>query len=75
MAEEHVKQLFAAREKLVADRRELAEAMAKPFERGHTDSRNKFVVVQAAIEAIDRAIQDEQPAKGPALTGPRLVPK
>jgi hypothetical protein len=73
MAEGHVKQLVAAREKLVADRRELAEALAKPFERGHTDSRDKFVAVQMAIEAIDRALQDEQPAGGPGITGPSLL--
>jgi hypothetical protein len=31
------------------------------------------VAVQMAIEAIDRALQDEQPAGGPGITGPRLL--
>jgi hypothetical protein len=76
MTEEHAKQLSAARERLVADRRGLAEALAKSYERSNTDSmRSSFVAVQAAIEAIDRAIKDEQPTKGPAIPGPRLVPK
>jgi hypothetical protein len=55
MAEEHAKQLAAAKEKLVADRRQLAETLAKPHERGQADVRASFVAVQATIEAIDRA--------------------
>ena len=34
MAEQYVEQLAAARERVVADRRELAEELAKPYERG-----------------------------------------
>jgi len=76
MAEEHVKQLSTAREKLVAERRMLAEMLAKPHERGQADVRASFVAVQTAIEAIDRALQDEQPqpTRGPVRTGPKLVP-
>jgi hypothetical protein len=74
MAEEHAKQLAAVKEKLVAERRQLAETLAKPHERGQADVRASFVAVQATIEAIDRALQDEQPAGGLAVAGPRLVP-
>jgi hypothetical protein len=63
MAEEHAKQLSAAREKLVAERRQLAETLAKPHERGQTDVRANFVAVEETIEAIDRALQDEQPTE------------
>jgi hypothetical protein len=34
MAEQYVEQLAAARERVVADRRELADELAKPYERG-----------------------------------------
>ena len=34
MAEQYVEQLAAARERIVADRRELADELAKPYERG-----------------------------------------
>jgi hypothetical protein len=34
MAEQYVEQLAAAREGMVADRRELADELAKPYERG-----------------------------------------
>jgi hypothetical protein len=74
MAQEHAKQLSAAREKLVAERRQLAETLAKPHERGQTDVRAHFVAIQETIEAIDRALHDEQPAKEPALPGSRLAP-
>jgi len=68
MPEEHVKQLVAARERLLADRRGLTEVLAKPYERGKTERwQERFVTVQATIEAIDRALQDERhPAEGRA---------
>ena len=34
MAEQYVEQLAAARERIVADRPELADELAKPYERG-----------------------------------------
>jgi hypothetical protein len=46
MAEEHARQLAAAREKLVAERRQLAEILAKPHERGQAEVRANFVTVQ-----------------------------
>ena len=38
MAEHYVEQLAAARERIVADRRELADELAKPYERGRTSN-------------------------------------
>jgi hypothetical protein len=72
MAKEHTKQLSAARDRLVADRRELATALAGPYKRGHTEHmRECFITIQAAIEAIDCAVRDEQ---SPTITGiPRKV--
>jgi hypothetical protein len=67
MAEEHVKQLNAARERLVADRRNLAVALAEPYKKGHSENmRDAFIAVQATIEAIDRALVDERPGFKPA---------
>jgi hypothetical protein len=54
MAKEHAKQLLAARDRLVADRRDLVTALAGPYKRGHTENmRECFITVQATIEAID----------------------
>jgi len=66
MAEDHVKQLAAARERLVADRRSLAVALAEPHQRTHSENmRQTFLDVQATIEAIDRAIRDEEHMMNP----------
>jgi hypothetical protein len=52
--------LKKTRERLVEDRRDLAKIMAAPFEREKThDARMRFVNMQVAIEAVDRAIKDE----------------
>jgi len=57
MSEQHAALLKKARERLVEDRRDLARTIAAPFEREKThDAREKFVDIQAVIEAIDRAI-------------------
>ena len=54
---EHVKKLIAARERIIQDRRNLADALANEYKGGHTERmRDSFVVTQNAIEAIDRAI-------------------
>ena len=46
---------------MVEDRRDLAKTIAAPFEREKTrDAREKFLDIQAVIEAVDRAIEDEQ---------------
>jgi hypothetical protein len=40
--------------------RAFAKIIAAPFEREKTrDAREKFIDIQAAIEAVDRAIEDE----------------
>ena len=61
MSEQHTALLKTARERLVEDRQAFAKIIAAPFEREKTrDAREKFVDIQAVIEAVDRAIEDEQ---------------
>jgi hypothetical protein len=56
----HVKKLIAARERMIQDRRNLADALASEYKGGHTERmRDGFIVTQNAIEAIDRAIAHE----------------
>ena len=58
---EHITNLIAARDKQVADRRDVAGALAAKHRRGHPDDLRESVVrIQNAIEAIDRAISDER---------------
>jgi hypothetical protein len=70
---EHIKKLIAAREVVVTQRRTAADALSRPYERGHAqDMKQVFVVVQATIEAIDRALADERQIAskpGPVPTG------
>jgi hypothetical protein len=62
---EHTKNLTAARERLVEERRDLAVALNNPYTRGHTENlQDRFNVIQATIEAIDRAIGDEKHIAG-----------
>ena len=64
MSEQHAT-LLKARERLVEDRRAFAKIIAAPFEREKTvDARARFVELQATIEAIDRAIEDEEGGQG-----------
>lgn len=61
MAQEHVDELKRARGQLVKSRRDLASALAKPYDRGNTERlRQHMVDVQAAIQAIDEALIDEE---------------
>jgi len=61
MSEQYAALLKTARERLVEDRRAFAKIIAAPFEREKTrDAREKFIDIQAAIEAVDRAIEDEE---------------
>ena len=56
-----ISDLEAARATLVKARRSWASAMAAGYVRGETETTlAKFVEIQAAIEAIDRAIEDEE---------------
>jgi hypothetical protein len=56
-------QLATARERIVVDRRELADELAKPYERGRYEQWRRIIEVQATIDAIDRAITDERSIK------------
>ena len=61
MTHDHIKTLRKTREHLVSQRRLTAEALAAGFERGEATERNvdEIVKLQAAIKAIDEAIEDE----------------
>jgi hypothetical protein len=53
MSEQHTALLKKARDRLIEDRRDLAKTIAAPFEREKTrDAREKFVDIQAVIEAV-----------------------
>jgi hypothetical protein len=57
---EHVKQLSAARVRLIADRRSAAIAIADESRRGlNGDSCDALILIQTTVEAIDRALADE----------------
>jgi hypothetical protein len=67
---DQIEKLRAARDQQVEARRQLAEALAEPYKKGHTeDMRTAFIDVQATIEAIDRAIADEQHLPSTPKTG------
>ena len=56
--------LQKARETLVKMRRNIATALAAGYARGKTeDAIEQFSEIQAAINAIDKAIKDEEPIK------------
>jgi hypothetical protein len=56
-----ISDLEGARATLVKERRNLASAMAAGYVRGETENAMvRFVEIQAAIEAVDRAIEDEE---------------
>jgi hypothetical protein len=55
-----VNKLIAARERMIQDRRKLADALACEYKDGHTERmRDSFIITQNSIEAIDRAIAHE----------------
>jgi hypothetical protein len=61
MADDHVAALLRAREKLVRQRRSLATSLGEDQQRGHIDDRrSQFIELQQALEALDRAMDDEQ---------------
>jgi hypothetical protein len=56
---DHLKKLHAARVQAV--KAEVADTLTENFRRGHTeDVRDLFIRLQDTIEAIDRAILDEE---------------
>jgi hypothetical protein len=58
---EYLEKLRVARAQTVAGRREIAARLAEDYEEGQTEEfREWFVEIQATIEAIDRAILDEE---------------
>jgi len=61
MAEDPVFTLKKAREQVVRGRRHCATALAGGYQRGETESSMQYMVqIQQCIEALDRAIEDEQ---------------
>lgn len=61
MSEEHANNLKKARAQLIEQRRAFAKVLAGPYDRGKTEqAREKFLDIQATIEAIDRAVADEE---------------
>ena len=64
---------MAALKPAVEDRRAFAKIIAASFEREKTvDARARFVELQATIEAIDRAIEDEEGGQG-SLNWPTIA--
>jgi len=64
---EHIRKLIAARDREVEQRRNIADALAKAYERGETERmREAFINIQKTIEAIERAIQHEKMLAGVA---------
>lgn len=62
----HLDDLNQLRAITIGHRRKLVKELAAPGgARGAQDLRELFVALQATVEAIDRAIQDEREAAGP----------
>ncbi|WP_196776314.1 hypothetical protein [Rhizobium etli] len=61
MADEHLKTLDTALEKMRNRRRALAENLAGDYARDYSEGwRDQFVQIQEAIDALLRAIEDEK---------------
>lgn len=59
---ERLETLKKARNRMIEDRDAHAKVLAAPFERDTAErARNKFVEMQALIDALDRAIKGESP--------------
>jgi hypothetical protein len=65
MAQEHVEALTAVRDRLIEQRRRLADSLAKPDKRDDAERVREFVEIQNAIDAIKKAIAEEEPPKTP----------
>ncbi|MDR3465906.1 MAG: hypothetical protein P4M07_08185 [Xanthobacteraceae bacterium] len=64
---ERLETLKKARERMIEDRDAHAKVLAAPFNRDNAErARNKFIELQALIEAIDRAILAEGSSGSPA---------
>jgi hypothetical protein len=65
MSEEHTDNLKKARARLIEQRRAFVKVLAGPYERGKTEqAREKFLEMQTVIEAMNRAIEDEERSQG-----------
>ena len=61
MSDEHIDSLRQARALLIEQRRAFVRVLAGPYDRGKTEqAREGFLEIQAAIEAMDRAVEDEE---------------
>ena len=59
---ERLETLMKARERMIEDRDQHAKVLAAPFDRDKAErARNKFVELQALIDALDRGISAEKP--------------
>jgi hypothetical protein len=58
---ERLETLRKARDRMVEDRDAHAKVLAAPFDRDKAErARNKFIEIQALIDALDRAISGEE---------------
>ena len=65
MSEERTDNLKKARARLIEQRRAFVKVLAGPYERSKTEqARERFLEMQTAIEAMDRAIEDEEGSQG-----------
>ena len=60
MAEEHAKAITAAREKLVAQRRNLVTDLGRTAKGRTKGNLIKLIALQSAIDALDKAYEDEK---------------
>ena len=73
MSEEHTDNLKKAQAKLIEQRRAFVKVLAGPYERGKTEqAREKFLEMQTAIGAMNRAIEDEERSQAP-VHAPRAM--
>jgi hypothetical protein len=67
---ERLETLRKARDRMTEDRDAHAKVLAAPFDRDKAErARNKFIEIQALIEALDRAISGEK-ALSPTAAAP-----
>ena len=69
MTNEHIDALTNARKRIVEWRRRVARDIAASEDQRHTDWALALTTYQQAVEAIDKAIEEEQKAHSPAAFG------
>ena len=68
MAEEHVAALKRARARMIELRRQLANSLGQPYDRGKTEQwRKDLIDVQTTIRTINEALEDESKSTERAL--------